>query len=246
MFRKPNQTFPRHTIQKTQKLLSSQWINEKGCIPEEIDTQIEKLARDASIIGIDKIDQNTFENLGSTLIETILNWNSNNESTASNTWLESPAKIINEYLDNPEAVDQLYKDAVLQTINEENLDILSNTSEQIEEIDKEPTDDRDIINKANSTIAKLNEQIEEMGKSHRDLQRDYELLKEGQESMIKDFDDTIGTRDKMQQQIFDMKDQMNNYLQLKEKANKLETELHLTYQSLRHERSINSKMKLKD
>ena len=203
-------------------------MKKEGELPAKIQAQIEELSRDTSSTGVGRIDPENLTNLGQNLIETICRWRDEG-GAALETWVDSPAQIISNHQDNPEVLDRIYETAIQETLEEleDQDDALPNS-----------------LADANQTINRLNQQLEKVTTDHHELQRDYDLLKEGQEHVLKDLSQTLDDKETMENQLAALQTQLEGYHQLKIQLNSMETEVQRLNKNLRDTRAEKEKLEL--
>ena len=224
--------------QKIKNILTRQWVREKGELPAKIKAQIEELARDTSLIGVEKIDGETMANLGSSLIETVCKWRSK-ETENSDEWADSPVQIISHHIENPRAVDDMYEEAIKETLEDENdqdqlpIDPISEMPDN--EADPEKAD-HETPQTNNDTIENLMHQLRNMTDAHRELQRDYKLLSDGQQSILQDLDQTLNDKEELESQLATTRAELKNYQHFKRISTQLDAEIQQLNRALQESR----------
>ena len=90
---------------KVKSVLQLQWLKARETvdeIPENVTTEIDRLASETVEMGIEKIDSQTLDSLGETLAEVVKGWQQQESSNRGNiSSPDTPAYMINQNLDDP-------------------------------------------------------------------------------------------------------------------------------------------------
>ena len=172
---------------KIRHVLQLQWLKSQTSgedIPENIKTEIDKLAEDTVTRGMDKIDSQTLEKLGETLAEVVRGWQQQQISDQDQIPpTNSPAEIINQNIDDPQKINALFEEAVKEVIaaskNEPpigrasiltyNNDTTDDESEGDDFGTNDPQEDSSTIEKLQKELSRANDLMTKIKMENKDL-----------------------------------------------------------------------------
>ena len=171
---------------KLEQIFTIQWKTRTGTISDTIQKQIKKLAEDIATKGLQSIDDD-FKNFGTTAAAVIQEWNqSDSDIPHLNELKDSPAGLINENIDNPDVIEEMYKPA-------------------IEEVNQKPPnpepDQNEQLNIAQDTINNLTQRLAEAQKAVAHLERMNDNLVNDTRKALEDREKILQLNEKLNQDL---------------------------------------------
>ena len=170
---------------KVKSVLQLQWLKAQETIeeiPENVTTEIDRLASETVAMGIDKIDAQTLDSLGETLAEVVRGWQQQESSNRGNiSSPDTPAYMINQNLDDPGEIDRIYQEAVQEVIAASNEEATFPRTPSLPDIEPFNVDDDDDLTEtlepddASSNLEKLLQELMEARNLIRNMREEQSL-----------------------------------------------------------------------
>ena len=199
---------------KVKSVLQLQWLKAQETIeeiPENVTTEIDRLASETVAMGIDKIDAQTLDSLGETLAEVVRGWQQQESSNRGNiSSPDTPAYMINQNLDDPGEIDRIYQEAVQEVIAASNEEATFPRTPSLTYLEPFNVEDDDEITETvepedassnESNMEKLQQELIEARNLIRNMKEDNKDLKIMAERSLKDQYELTDENEELQRKL---------------------------------------------
>ena len=188
-----------------QKIFKLQWRGQSGEISDQVNQQINKLAADIARKGLQSIDDK-FTNFGEVAATVVREWMENEEEDTHMEELEeSPAKTINDNIDNVKKIEEIYKPAIREVTKQ---------SEEKEKMSPSAPSKEEELNMAYGIIASLKGQLTEKQDKVKELERVNQELVDDVNSLVDERDRVRESKSGLVKSLEEASTQMKRYEQI--------------------------------